>query len=70
MVPRRTARNTRHAIALASAKYAVASIGCSGPGMLGERMRAVETTENPIVDLVHKLDCRISNKIKVNPTDK
>jgi hypothetical protein len=56
MVPRRIARYTRHAIALASAKYVDPSMGFIVPGMLGETIRAVEAIATPIVMLVYALD--------------
>jgi hypothetical protein len=51
MIPRRTARNTRHAIALDSAKYTEPSIGFISPGTEGARMRAVDAIATPIVTL-------------------
>jgi hypothetical protein len=53
MCPRRIARYTRHAIALATAKYVDPRMGFIVPGMLGEAMRAVEAIATPIVTLVY-----------------
>ena len=60
MCPRITARNTRHAIALESAKYAAPSIGCKSVGTPGARMRAVAAIATPIVALMCRLDLDVS----------
>ena len=56
MIPRMMLRNTRHAIALASAKYAEPSKSCNSPGMLGDKIKAIEIAASPIVALVSKSD--------------
>ena len=56
MTSRITIRNTRHAIALASAKYGGLSIGRNAPGMFPERKRAEARMAAPMVTLEYRLD--------------
>jgi len=56
MIPRMTIRNTRHAIALPSAKYGELSMGWNGPGMFLERIRAEARIATPMVMLADRLD--------------
>jgi hypothetical protein len=56
MIPRRTERNTRHAIALASVKYVEMSIAFNSPGKVGEMMRAEDVIATPIVTLMYRSD--------------
>jgi hypothetical protein len=56
MIPRMTIRNTRHAIALPSAKYGELSMGWNGLGMFPERTRAEAKIATPMVMLAYGLD--------------
>jgi hypothetical protein len=56
MIPRITTRNTRHAIALASAKYDETSIAGNAPGMFPEKMRTEAEMAAPMVMLAYILD--------------
>jgi hypothetical protein len=70
MVSKRTARNTRHAIALASAKYADPSTMCNSLGMLGERMRVTWMIATHIVTLIMRVrPCQVRIFTEEIPTD-
>jgi hypothetical protein len=56
MIPRITTRNTRHAIALPSAKYGEASTLGNAPGMFPEKMRTEAEMAAPMVMLAYRLD--------------
>ena len=55
MIPRRTARYTRHAMALASGKYIEPTIAFVSPLEEGERRKDTEAIATPIVTLVYGL---------------
>jgi hypothetical protein len=56
VTPRKTIRNTRHAIALPSAKYGEASVGRNATGMFSERTRTEVRMATPMVTLIYRLD--------------
>jgi hypothetical protein len=55
MIPRRTARYTRQAMALASGKYTEPRIAFVSPGAEGERRKHIEAIATPIVTLMYGL---------------
>jgi hypothetical protein len=58
MTPRKTTRNTRHAIALSSAKQGLTSAHNS-TGMVSQRMRTEARMATPMVMLAYRLDQQI-----------